>query len=129
MRRQSCFEMADICGLTGRINDQQKTVFAPSDHQVIEYPALVVRELRIARCIQRQATKIARDQSLKRCDRIIPPDLDLSHMRNIEQSGGSPRVKMLLQNSGLVLYRHIIARKCDELPAQLDMQRVQRCPG
>src|SRR5205823_161908 len=53
-------------------------------------------------------------------------DLDLPHVRDVEQTSGSTDVQMLLQYSGSVLDRHFVAGEWNHTCTELDMQPVQR---
>src|SRR5215467_6125609 len=105
-------------------------IAAICNHQIVQNPAGLVREHRIALPSLREAHDINWDQLFERASGIFQasrsgPQRDLPHMRNVEQASGSTSMQMLAQNTAGILHRHFIARERDHSRAAFDMEAIE----
>ena len=101
----------------------------PGDHKVIDDSAIFVEQLGIALAAWSEVEKIRGAQRLKKRSnsRVVGAfDQRLTHMRNVEQPSRLAGVKMLGEDPGRVLDRHVVASERRHARAKLDMQSVKR---
>src|SRR5258708_3601257 len=103
------------------------------NHQLVAYPAFLVRQLGIALTPNSKTAKIARHELLKRMLRFVNgtrmrADGQLPHMRNVEEAGMRSGVEMLLHHAKIVLDGHRIAGEFDHFCAAPDVEVIERRP-
>ncbi len=129
-RSEMLLQMGEIGVLAGGVDDQQEVIARAGDHQIVEDAAGIVGELGVALLTGSQARDVAGDQRLERLGGVLPRlggQPHLTHVRDIEQPGGGARLRMLGEDAGRVLHRHLVASERHQTRAELAMQRVERC--
>ena len=118
----------EVCLAVGRVDDEEiAEVVEPIDDQVIDDPAAVVRQERVLRLPGLQLVEVVRERRLKQLGRARPLDLELAHVRDVEDSGVAAHRLVLLDHS-CVLNGHLPARKRNEPSAERDVAVVERSP-
>jgi len=123
--RQRLAQRAEIVPF-GRAVDHQIERLGPArDHQVIEHPALLVKQQRIALLAELERAEVDRQHGFDRRVEIGAGEDQLAHVRHIEQ----PRIlasPVVLGNDPLVLDGHFVARKGHHPRAPRAVPGVQR---
>ena len=83
-----------VRGLAGGVDHQEQVAAEIRHHQIVEDAAAVIGELRVALPARRNAKDVLRHQPLQRQRRVLDlagfrPQLDLAHMRDVEQAGST----------------------------------------
>ena len=94
----------------------------------IEDAAGLVGELRIALLAGLKPRDVARHDRLQRLGRSVTcfrRQPHLAHVRDIEQAAGVPRVRMLDQDAGGVLHRHLVAGERHDARTKFTVQFIQ----
>jgi hypothetical protein len=84
------------------------------DHKVVEDPAALVEQQRIADVAGLERGDIAREQRLERLGRALPADHELAHVADVEQTRVLARPLVLGDDAPTfagVLHRHGVARE------------------
>jgi hypothetical protein len=110
----------------GGVDHQQVMVGEAVDEEVVEKGAALVGEGGILRLPHLDATRVVGGKRLDEMERAVPPDLDLSHVRNVEQTRRAADGVMLGGDSGGVLDGHLVARERNELSLTLKVLGVER---
>ena len=113
------------------IDNERKIITALADHQIIDDAAAAVGEKRIALPCRPKAQYIDRHKALKSLRSVgyltgARAQYDLSHMRDIEQTGGDAGVQMFLQHAQRVLDGHVVTGERRHTSAKLQVKRMQR---
>ena len=117
-----------ICLAIGRIDDEEiAEVVEPIDDQVVDDPAAVVRQERVLRLPGLQLDEVVRQRRLQQLGRARPLDLELAHVRDVEDPGVTAH-GLVLPDHPCVLNRHLPARKRNEPSAERDVAIVKRGP-
>src|SRR5262245_25219499 len=116
--------------LTGRIDDKQQIVSEIGHHDVVKDPTLLARKEGIALSARRQARDVARDEAFKGESGILDAarsriERDLSHMRDVEQTGSSACMKMLLEYARRILNWHVVPSEGHHPRSQFLVQSMQ----
>ena len=122
--------MREVGVLAGGVEHHQQVIARAGDHQIVEDAAVIVGELRVTLLARLQARDVARHQRLDCLGRVLPGlgrQPHLAHVRDVEQAGRRPRLRVLGQDAGRVLHRHLVAGEGHEARAELAMQVVERC--
>src|SRR5262245_12237279 len=119
-----------ISFLTGCIDYKQQIVSEIGHHDVVKDPTLLVGQEGIALSARFQANHVARDDLLKSDSGIRDAarsriERDLSHMRDVEQTGSSARMKMLLEYAQRILNWHLVPSEGHHPRSQLLVQSMQ----
>ena len=107
---------ASSAALRAALTTSMQMIALVRHHEVVEDAALGIGEQRVALPPGRQAEHIARHQCFERPRGIFDAsraraDRDLAHVRDVEQAGGGAGVKVLLDDAGRILHRHVVARE------------------
>ena len=97
----------------------------PVGDQVVDDPAVLVRQQRVLRAAGRDAVEVVREQALEQLVRARALDLELAHVADVEDAAiGAHRA--MLRDDALVLDRHLPAGERDHPRAERDVPVVQR---
>jgi hypothetical protein len=103
--------VGDVGHLAGAVDDQEQMVAPVDEHQVVEDAALVVQQQAVALLVHAQADHVHRHQRFERGGGVGADQLQLAHVRDVEQAGALARLLVLGDQAALVLHRHRIAGK------------------
>ncbi len=122
--------MGDVTRLAGAVHDHEQRGFAidralVEEHQVVDDAAFVVQQQAVALLAHGQVDHVHGDQRLERGGGIRAYQLELAHVRDVEQAGGGACVVVLRHQAAGVLHGHGIAGERHHAGAQLDVQGVQ----
>ena len=92
--------MGDVCVLAGRVDHQIEPVVGPRRDQVVEDAAVIVGELGVAHGHGREAGDIPRHQALQRGGGAGAGEPELAHVRDVEEAGGGPCLRVLRHDAG-----------------------------
>ena len=110
---------------TGAINNQKKTISCQTgDNQVVVDTALCIGQQGVTRLTVGQGLQVNGHQGFEFSDCVRARDQYLAHMRDIEQSGGSACLQMLLDDARWVLDGHIISGKRNHFGASVKMHSM-----
>ena len=129
---QSLAHEREVDRLSRRVDDEAQSAVRAGrarHHKVVDDPALVVEQLRIALAPGREAPKVGGAEMLEKGrDGAMIGALEqrLAHMGNVEQPGGFAGVEVLGEDSRGILDRHVVAGERPHARAKLDMQGVER---
>ena len=134
----------DVAGLAGAVDDQEQLralalarrarqrlagaggrVAEVDEHQVVDDGALVGQQQAVALLVHAQTHHVDGHQGFERGGGIGTDQLDLAHVRNVEQAGGFAHVPVLGDQAGGVLHRHAVTGKGHHARAEVDVQGVQ----
>jgi hypothetical protein len=119
-------DVGDVAGLAGAVDDhEQRVVALVEEHQVVDDAALVVQQQPVALLAHGQVDHVHGHQRLERCGGIGADQVELAHVRHVEQARRRARVVVLGHQAGGVLHGHGIAREGHHAGAQLDVQGVE----
>ena len=119
--------MSEISLLARRIDDEKQPVLESRRHQIIEDAALLVQQQRITHAQQIQRAEIPRYECFKRFDRVPSGDPQLPHMRDVKEPCLRACVKVLVEDAGGIVHRHLVSCEGHHLGAKGEMERVERC--
>ncbi len=95
------------------VDDQQHVVVGePVGDQVVDRAAALVQEQRVLGMAGADAVEVVREHPLDERDRPGAADLELAHVRDVEDPG-VPAHRAVLRDDPLVLHRHLPAGKGD----------------
>ena len=100
----------------------------PVDDQVVDDPAVLVREQRVLRVAGLELVDVVRERRLQQVARRRPFDLDLAHVRDVEDAGVGAH-RPVLRDHALVLHGHLPAGERDHARAERDVAVVERRPA
>ncbi len=108
-----------VIGLDVRgVHDEEVVVgAAPVGDEVVDDPAPVVGEQRVLRVAVSRLVEVVCEARLQVIVGAVPRDLQLSHVRDVEDARGRPH-RAVLAHDGRVLHRHLPAGKRDEARAE-----------
>ena len=92
-------------------------------------PAVIVGELGVAHGHGREAGDIPRHQALQRGGGAGAGEPELAHVRDVEEAGGGPCLRVLRHDAGAVAHRHGITGEAHQRGAERTMLVEQRSPG
>ena len=118
-------DMGDVGQLAGAVDDQKQMIAPVDEHQVVDDGAFVGQQQAVALLVHAQADHVHGHQRLQRAGSVGPDELQLAHVRDVEQAGGFAHLLVLGDQAVFVLHRHRIAGKGHHAGAQLDVQGVQ----
>ena len=132
--RQVLLDPGEVEALPRRVDDEiERAVVViadgPRDHQVVDDAAVGVGELRIADTPGLQPENVAGNEALERRRRrrvVGSAQEGLAHVGDVEKAGLLPRMKVLGQDAGGILDRHLVAGERHHARAAGDMESVQR---
>ena len=111
------------------VHDEQVPVSAgPVDDQVVDDPAVLVRQQRVLRLAELEVGDVVREQPLQHLGRGRPLDLELAHVRDVEDAGVRP-YRLVLGDHSFVLHRQLPAGERHHAAAGGDVPVVKRCPA
>ena len=116
-----------VIGLDVRgVHDEEVVVgAAPVGNEVVDDPAPLVGEQRVLRVAVSRPVEVVGEPRLQVVVGAVPRDLQLSHVRDVEDARGRPH-RAVLAHDGRVLHRHLPAGKRDEARAESGVALVQR---
>src|SRR5581483_11952196 len=86
-----------------RVHDEQVAKLAePVDDQVVDDPAALVREQGELRIARPEAVEVVREPSLQELVRTGPLDVELAHVRDVEDAGVAAHGPVLLDHAGVL---------------------------
>jgi hypothetical protein len=94
--------------------------------QVVDDPAALVREQRVLRAAGLEPVEVVREQALQQLVRARAFDVDLAHVRDVEDACVGSHRAMLLDHA-LVLDGHLPAGERDEACPECGVAVVERC--
>ncbi len=97
----------------------------PVRDQVVDDPAALVRQQRVLRPARLDAVEVVREQALQQLVSAGALDLELAHVRDVEDAAIRPHGAVLGDDS-LVLDRQLPPGERDDATARLDVTVVQR---
>ena len=108
------------------VDDQQvPEVVEPVHDEVVDDPAVLVRQERVLRLARADPLDIVRQRRLEKLRRARTFDLELSHVRHVEDAAiGAHR--LVLRDDALVLDGHLPAGEGNHPRAELDVGIVKR---
>ena len=107
------------------VDDEQVPVRVEAvGDQVVDDAAVVVREQRVLRVAGLELRDVVREQLLEELPRLRPLDLELAHVRDVEDAGVGPD-RLVLGDHALVLHRHLPAGERHEPRAGFDVLLVE----
>jgi hypothetical protein len=110
-----------------RVDDEQVAVGAePVGDQVVDDAAALVREERVLGAAGLDPVEVVREQALEQLVGTRALDLELAHVRDVEDAGVGAHGAMLLDHP-LVLDRHLPPGERDESCTESDVAVVKRC--
>ena len=113
-------------GVAG-VHDQQVVVGpAAVGDQVVDDPARLVGQQRVLRLAVADPVEVVGQHALQEVVGAGSADLDLSHVRHVEDAGGRPNGPVLLVDARVV-DGHVPAAEVDHPGAEREVARVQRC--
>ena len=113
----------------GRVDDEEVAVVAAVRDQVVDHPAGVVRQQRVLGLTRRDPVEVVRQEALEVVVGAFSRDLELAHVRDVEDPGMPPHREVLLDDRR-VLHGHLPARERDETgPERLRGDRTAACAG
>ena len=95
-------------------------------HHVVHEAALVVQEARVDRLPVVGLAEVVGDERVGALQRPLAAELDLPHVRDVEQTGGVPHRLVLGHHPG-VLDRHVPAGEVDHPRPERAVSLVERC--
>ncbi len=98
----------------------------PGRHQIVEDAACLIEQQGIAHPGWAERLQIAGNERLQRPRGGAAAQADLSHMRNIEEAGLGAGMKVLGDDAGRVLHRHLVPSEPDHAGAAPEVQLMQR---
>ena len=111
-----------------RVRDDQVAVLVESiDDQVVDDPAGLVREQRVLRVTATELVDVVGEHRLQQVARGRPLDLELAHVRDVEDAGIRAH-RLVLLDHALVLDRHLPSGKRDHARAERNVTVVKRRP-
>jgi hypothetical protein len=120
--RESRMVRLDVRG----VHDEEIVVRTPAvGDEIVDDPALVVREQGVLRVAVVHLVEVVREAGLQVVVGAVPGDPELPHVRDVEDAGRGPDSPMLAHD-GRVLNRHLPASKGDEARAESGVALVQR---
>ena len=100
--------MRDVASLCGAVDDDVEMIAAPGEHQIVDDPALVVEQQRVAQPAILQQGEVRGQQALQALFRIGTADDQLAHMADVEQAGRRAR-PLVLGHDAFKLDGHRVA--------------------
>jgi hypothetical protein len=108
------------------IHDEQVVVApAPVGDEIVDDPASVVGEQRVLGVAVSRLVEVIGEARLQVVVGAVPRDLQLSHVRDVEDARRCPH-RAVLAHDGRVLHRHLPAGEGDEARAESGVPLVQR---
>ena len=108
------------------VDDEQIAALAEAvDDQVVDDPAVLVRQERVLRLPRRDPVEVVREEALQEGGRLRPLDLDLAHVRDVEDAGVRADGLVLLDDA-LVLDGHLPAGERNHPSPERNVPVVQR---
>ena len=108
----------------GVADDEVRAVDVVAD-QVVDDPAVLLAEHRVLRLAGLERAGIAHQRVTQEGHRLGSGDVDLAHVRQVEEAGRGTHRAVLLED-GSVLHRHLVAGERDEPPARSGVPVVER---
>jgi hypothetical protein len=110
------------------VHDHQEMLRAGAVHDdVVDDRALLAAEQSVPSLPHFEAGDVARDQTIDRCARLRPIEVELAHVRQIEHARVLAHRAMLPDDPG-VLDRHLVARERHHARAEGAVLLVERRP-
>ena len=111
----------------GRVHDQQDVVVAePVGDQVVDRAAALVQEQRVLRPAGADPVDVVREHALDERDRLGAADLELAHVRDVEDAGVIAH-RQVLGDDALVLHRHLPSGEGNHPSSGGHVAVVERC--
>ncbi len=109
------------------IDDQQQVVCCETiNHQIVNDRALWRCQCRVLRLTVDEFTDVVRGDAIDESDSIGATNVDLTHMRDVEQSGVGSCAQVFFDRPGGILHGHIPAAEVDHASTQLPVGAVKR---
>ena len=110
-----------------RVDDQEVPArLEPVDDQVVDDAATLVREERVLRTSDLDPVEVVREQALEEVLRVRALDLELTHVRDVEDAAVRADGPMLFEHAG-VLHRHVPAGERHHPCAERHVTVMKRC--
>jgi len=122
-----CHQVPGVGVLARRVDDDEKIVGPPRNHQIVEDAAGRIGEEGVALLADRKVDHVHRHQRFERGGGAVADQPQLAHVRDIEQRRLLAAMAVLGNDAAGVVDRHLVAGKGHHLCAELDMQVEQRC--
>jgi hypothetical protein len=122
------FEPAAVIVDPGGVDDQQQVVVRePVGDQVVDRAAVLVQQQRLLGVAGADAIEVVREHPLGEGQGAGAPQLELPHVRDVEDAGRRSH-RLMLGDDALVLHRHLPAGEGNDPRTRRDMAVVQRRP-
>jgi hypothetical protein len=109
-----------------RVDDEQVPELGdPVGDQVVDDAAALVREQRVLRLSVADLREVVREERLEKRRHLGPLDLDLAHVRDVEDAAVGPH-RPVLRDHALVLHGHLPAGERNHASAGGDVPLVER---
>ena len=119
-------EPAEVGLAVGGIDDQQiPELFESVDDQVVDDPAVLVRQERVLRLARTDLVEVVRECRLQERRGARPFDLELTHVRNVEDAAVSAD-RTVLGDDSFVEDRHLPAGERHHARPECDVPVVER---
>src|SRR5687767_8845878 len=103
-------------------------IVEPVDDEVVDDPAVGIAQHRVLRLANDKGTRIAHHRVTQDGDGLLAGDLELAHVREVEQADGGSDGAVLLDDRA-VLHRHLIAGEGHHSGSELDVEGMKRGPA
>ncbi len=97
----------------------------PVGDQVVDDPAVLVRQQRVLRLAGLDPVEVIRERRLQELVGMWPLHLELAHVRDVEDAGIGPH-RAVLGDHALVLHGHLPAGERNHSRSERDMPSVER---
>ena len=87
LARQAALELLDVAGLGRAVDDEVEMLAAARRHQIVDDPAVLAEQHRIAQPPVLERLEVARQQGLERLVEVGPVEQQLAHVADVEQAG------------------------------------------
>src|SRR5690606_16233992 len=123
--RELADPVPDLRGVRG-IHHQPVTVREAVDEAVVQDAAVLLADRRVVGLAHVELRGVVRGDELDEAERVIAPDLELAHVRDVEQTGARAHGLVLGDDAGRILNGHFEAGERHELRAGLPVLLEKR---
>ena len=111
--------------IRGVDHEEIQALAEPVDNEVVDDSAVLVRQQRVLRFTLVEPVEVVRQRSLQELAGARPLDLELAHVRDVEDARVGPH-RPVLGDDALVLHGHLPAGERHHPRPQLDVPIVER---